>query len=340
MAALILQPEDLVVCRQSGSAEILESAGLGRSFTLGDESSEYSGLAVSIKHGLAVLLGRSPADPERNGPYKIEIWRGPDKSAEWELREPPLGCVFSPPNRVGSDRFCLHFESGRIEIHSLEAFLKGGEAPLSDPIRLIEEHSDAVDACRFSPDGQWLVSASRDTTVGVWALGGGANHRLKGHGDWVSGVEFWTTGRLVSWSLDRTIRDWDFVAGRQVQASKQQDATLTAVAIPRYPHWIALATGDRQGRIKLWGPELQETLVLEAESGVTALQFVGQPDSPVRLASASEDGAVRSWDLESGECISSFLALSAVRRLAVRGSQIAAADFHGNIYLLETESRS
>src|SRR5436309_1609364 len=71
-------------------------------------------------------------------------------------------------------------------------------------------HTSTVNALSFSRDGDYLASASSDSTVRLWNLKTpGASIVLPGHQSWVWTVGFTPDGdRIVSGGEDRTIRVW------------------------------------------------------------------------------------------------------------------------------------
>lgn len=80
---------------------------------------------------------------------------------------------------------------------------------------VVQGHGDAVSSLTFSPDGQWMVSGSLDSTIRLWSLEDqGATiiplFILGGHTGSVNSVEFSPKGALIaSGSSDSTVRLWE-----------------------------------------------------------------------------------------------------------------------------------
>ena len=74
-------------------------------------------------------------------------------------------------------------------------------------------HSDAVMGVAITPDGQTIVSGSKDQTVRIWALAEGIESRtLAGHTDFVHGVALSPDSTLIaSASADMTVRLWQLL---------------------------------------------------------------------------------------------------------------------------------
>ena len=79
-------------------------------------------------------------------------------------------------------------------------------------------HTDYILSAAFSPDGQRVVTASRDGTARVWdARTGHALATLQGHTDIVWSAVFSPDGqRVVTASADETARVWDARTGQAV----------------------------------------------------------------------------------------------------------------------------
>lgn len=87
--------------------------------------------------------------------------------------------------------------------------------PGAREIRRLTGHREVVADVAFSPDGQWIVSASSDLSLIVWdAASGQEVHRLIGHTGSPVAVAFNSDGRLVvSGAMDGWLMLWDVAQG-------------------------------------------------------------------------------------------------------------------------------
>ena len=67
-------------------------------------------------------------------------------------------------------------------------------------------HTRQVNSAVFSPDGQQVLTASRDKTAKVWSAASGACLlTLEGHEDWINSAGFSPDGQQVlTASVDKT----------------------------------------------------------------------------------------------------------------------------------------
>ena len=71
-------------------------------------------------------------------------------------------------------------------------------------------HIEPVWSVAFSPNSEYLVSGSKDYSIGIWKIPNGELiKRIKGHNDQVRCVIFSPNGKsFASASLDNTISLW------------------------------------------------------------------------------------------------------------------------------------
>jgi eukaryotic-like serine/threonine-protein kinase len=176
--------------------------------------------------------------------------------------------------------------------------------------------NDAVFSVAFSPDGQSIVTGSKDGTVQLWDAWSGAHQQtFDGHERPVFSVSFSPDGRrIISGSDDETARVWDIATGKSLWVLKGHGSRIGSVAYS--PDGQRIITGGGGVRFSPDGEDIDVTVgdnaakVWDAtESGeMFTLKANGAPVVSVDfspngklIASGSTDGAVRVWDLGSGQ---------------------------------------
>ena len=149
----------------------------------------------------------------------------------------------------------------------------------------LKGHGGPIMGIAVAPDGQ-IATASFDNSVGVWSAL--TPEWQDGHEAAVNAVVF-SGDRVISAGDDFTIRRWP---GGDVVGRHKGKVMGLATA----PGVVASASWD--GSIGLWPLDGTEPRILKGHtSGVNAVSFSADHS---RLYSASSDGTLRVWDVETG----------------------------------------
>ena len=105
----------------------------------------------------------------------------------------------------------------------------------------------------YSPDGQWLASASDDHKIRLWnTVDYSLAKTLVGHSNFVNGVVFSPDGSLLfSGGHDRKVGIWDIRSGRQLKFLDGHQDVVLRVAVN--PEGTLIASISWDGTVRLWG---------------------------------------------------------------------------------------
>jgi hypothetical protein len=155
-------------------------------------------------------------------------------------------------------------------------------------------HKETVYCLAISPDGQTLISGSKDRTIRIWDLKTGHLCRtLKGHHSSVRNLLLSADGQtLISGSEDKTIKLWEVKTGKLLRTLTGHSGGVQALTL--CPQSQQLFSGCEAGTINVWDLQTgncRQTL-LGHQSPVRTLAF--SPDGQV-LASGCEAGKLQFW---------------------------------------------
>ncbi|MEM0994222.1 MAG: hypothetical protein AAGI49_14375, partial [Bacteroidota bacterium] len=103
-------------------------------------------------------------------------------------------------------------------------------------IRTFSGHTSYVSSVAFSPNGQYALSGSEDSSVKLWEVESGKEIRtFSGHTSYVSSVAFSPNGKYaLSGSSDRSVKLWEVEANMLLEQHHHQLAALSPQQIKDY----------------------------------------------------------------------------------------------------------
>jgi WD40 repeat protein len=202
-------------------------------------------------------------------------------------------------------------------------------------LRVLRGHTDVVLGVALSSDGTLAVSAGGDQTLRVWDVPSGECLAvLAEHRGGISGVALTPDGKLaLSAGQDNALRVWDIAAGACMKSLRGHTGGVLSVAVT--PDGVLAASTDEDNTLRIWdvvsgtclriipgyGGRANPSITGGREAGpvpVGLADHVGKahatdyrlapgsvaltPDGRMALT-AGRDGALRVWDVASGECL-------------------------------------
>ncbi len=149
---------------------------------------------------------------------------------------------------LAREEIAVGFSDNFIRVYDLDLTLK----------QEWEAHSKSVFTLCYSPDGQWLLSGSRDARLKAWSLD--ANYQLAeevvAHMYAINHIQFSPDGKhFVTCSMDKSIKVWDAKALKLLKVIDRARHAGHATSVNKllwtdYDHQLLSASDDRS--VSVW----------------------------------------------------------------------------------------
>lgn len=164
-------------------------------------------------------------------------------------------------------------------------------------------HTDSIRFMDFSPDGNYLASASFDKTAILWDVKNGKKWKtLKGHTHWVECIRFAPDGKtVVTSSADYSVRVWDVATGNQLAILKGHSDIVSGVD---YSPDGKLLVSCSFHEIRLWNVKTGNEIKIATSSGADQMNCIAFSPTGKMLATGtggifSARGEVILWDAKT-----------------------------------------
>ena len=155
-------------------------------------------------------------------------------------------------------------------------------------------HIGNVTQVHFSPDGEYIATASTDRTGRLWDKEGNLIATLEGHTAKVNAIAFTTNGQFIlTASDDRTARLWDST-GRYLTSLRGHTDAITFATFSSDNQRILTASDD--GTVRLW--DTDGNFIISLEDHVNGIMTASFSVDLSHIFTLDNRGMARLWDYE------------------------------------------
>jgi len=217
-----------------------------------------------------------------------------------------LRCVAAININTGINRVSLSEDGNMLAIATNDGSIQLLDVNKLTSVRQLQSKRRPAEAwaIQFGPQNT-LASGGVDCAVRLWDVRTGKCHgTLKGHKQWVNGVAFPPSGRiLASCSGDKTIKLWDVGEMEMVGSLTGHDNFVRGIGFAR-KHELVTCSDDRT--VRVWN--LFESVCVRQMRGHAAAVYDLSVSAKQRVVcTASQDSTLRLWNIDTGVCLSTLV---------------------------------
>jgi WD40 repeat protein len=280
---------------------LLNSANLDLNHTLPSNLTKWSGPCAFSFDGRLLALGGSVELEGKEVPTLI-VWNAVARTERWRFSTWVHAVAFSPAEQLGApSKYVAVTQQSSVVLLDAET---------GKPVRILRGHEGLVYDVAWSPDGQFVATASADQTVRIWKAESGEEYRIfRGHTGGVLRLAYHPNGqRIISGDDSGVLKVWDVT----------RDQRMLALPAAGYLMDVAFTADGGQvravGNHRFWGWD-----VTTGKSTFTRWEKLPRRNEwPLQYIALSADGRLCAgpdtmnettlcvWDVESGQRVLSL----------------------------------
>ncbi|MBP0000016.1 MAG: AAA-like domain-containing protein [Cyanobacteria bacterium SID2] len=168
--------------------------------------------------------------------------------------------------------------------------------------REIQADNGRIYSVSFTPDGQQIITGSSDGTFGWWDLQGNLQHDLELEEEPIHSFNFNPNKPQVAIASENTIRLMDLSTNTEIDkldSLQLEDTPILFYRVQYSPDGKRVAIGANNGKAYLWNLQISAIKTLPVSLESNALVDVWFDMDGKQLFTVSDDGIVKTWDVES-----------------------------------------
>ncbi|KIY63575.1 U4/U6 snRNP-specific spliceosomal protein [Cylindrobasidium torrendii FP15055 ss-10] len=230
----------------------------------------------------------------------VKLWNVPSCTPIRSLRghsDRVGGLAWHPQATIGQGDDLVNLASGagdgQVNLWNLKS---------DAPVAVMKGHQGRVCRVAFHSSGDYVASASFDTTWRLWDVETAKELLLQeGHSKEVYAIDFQNDGALVgSGGLDAIGRVWDLRTGRSAVVLDGHVQAIYSLAFS--PNGFQVATGAGDDTIRIWDLRMSSSLyTIPAHlSNVSDIKFFHANDRYFKAPETNPESAQEEWNYRSG----------------------------------------